>query len=414
MRSVAEQSKTDLVQHEQIIKEALDSGFPRLRFPGILEAIYFESDLPVRLQRYLFLGWASLFIYDLFAIGDYLMLSDVYHLAWAIRLCVVSPLILGAIFLSYKKIFIPIIDYLIDFIIFIAAACIILMLFFSDHENSIHYYTGIFIIVIFGNIVMRLRFWHALSVSLLIQLLFTLTLDKVIPITSHSAFNVSLVLMTTIVISLIANYRMEKELRRVFLLNLLLQIDSIKLEESNKVFKMLSISDPLTGLSNRRYFDATLEREVKSALRKNHNLCLLFLDIDYFKLYNDTYGHQAGDVCIRKIADSLQQSLKRPRDMCARYGGEEFVVLLPDTDIQGATGMAETIRMTIEDMHLPHKASQISDYVTVSLGVSELLSGNADAINQLIENADKALYCAKNEGRNRVRRYSQNESQCPV
>ena len=130
-------------------------------------------------------------------------------------------------------------------------------------------------------------------------------------------------------------------------------------------------------------------------------------DIDNFKAYNDCYGHSAGDECLVHVANGVKISLHRPGDFCARYGGEEFVVILANTGMQGAMKVAERIRITIEGMKIRHSESEAADVVTVSLGVATLIDGGIDSHKSLIDNADKALYQAKRNGKNQVQYYRQ-------
>jgi diguanylate cyclase (GGDEF)-like protein len=163
----------------------------------------------------------------------------------------------------------------------------------------------------------------------------------------------------------------------------------------------LSHRDGLTGIANRRYFDTTLEKEWRAAQREKEFLSLILFDIDYFKKYNDAYGHLAGDDCLCQVAIAASQVLKRPRDTLARYGGEEFAVILPNTDIQGAIICAERIRSKIEGLQVAHTSSPIAPYVTASLGITTLDPHIEVPIAlQLIKEADLALYQAKREGRN--------------
>lgn len=176
-----------------------------------------------------------------------------------------------------------------------------------------------------------------------------------------------------------------------------------QLEKANRILESQSLLDGLTGIANRRQFDQVLLEEIKRARRENLSLALIMFDIDFFKIYNDTYGHLAGDDCLRTVARLAAETLKRPGDMVARYGGEEFGVILPNTDINGAKIVAEEIRKNIENAKLPHKNCPVSPYVTVSLGVA---SANPQSNNlspdRLIQKADQGLYGAKNTGRNRV------------
>lgn len=174
-----------------------------------------------------------------------------------------------------------------------------------------------------------------------------------------------------------------------------------KLEESNAVLQRLSILDGLTGIANRRHFDNTLDQEWKRCSREQSMLSLILLDIDSFKKYNDNYGHQGGDECLRQVASALNKAMKRPGDFIARYGGEEFVAILPDTDNPGAAIIAEQMRIHVEELNIPHAYSLATDHVTISLGVATIIPDlNLDP-KSLVEAADALLYRAKESGRNR-------------
>ena len=164
----------------------------------------------------------------------------------------------------------------------------------------------------------------------------------------------------------------------------------------------LAINDGLTGIYNRRYFDETLAREWKRTMREKAPLSLIMLDIDYFKKYNDTYGHQAGDECLRQVATTISGALRRPADMAARYGGEEFVVVLPNLKLEDSAKFGETIRAKIEALKMEHKQSDANPFITVSLGIASVVPSSISSYEELVGAADKALYSAKNKGRNRV------------
>ncbi|MBT3414330.1 MAG: diguanylate cyclase [Nitrospina sp.] len=174
------------------------------------------------------------------------------------------------------------------------------------------------------------------------------------------------------------------------------------LRASNKQLELLSTLDGLTGIANRRTFEKFLEREWKSSMRHTQPATAIMMDIDFFKLYNDTYGHQAGDDCLKKVARTIEKSLRRPGDLVARYGGEEFVAILSDTPKKGAFGLAEKVRASVEALKIPHQASPVNKFVTISLGVASRVPERGDASSILISEADQSLYKAKQEGRNRV------------
>ncbi len=174
-----------------------------------------------------------------------------------------------------------------------------------------------------------------------------------------------------------------------------------ELEAANRKLEALSSTDGLTGIANRRHFDEVLENEWGRALRINQPLALLMLDVDLFKHYNDLYGHQAGDECLRRVAESLQANAQRPGDLAARYGGEEFTLIAANMDASSAMHFAELVREAIESLEQPHAKSPFGK-VTVSIGVAVMIPGNTQRPEILIHRADDALYLAKNQGRNRV------------
>jgi diguanylate cyclase (GGDEF)-like protein/PAS domain S-box-containing protein len=174
-----------------------------------------------------------------------------------------------------------------------------------------------------------------------------------------------------------------------------------QLEEANSMLERISNHDGLTAIPNRRSFEHFYELEWRRACRERKRISLVMIDVDFFKSYNDHYGHLAGDQCLKRIAQALQV-LNRPGDMVARYGGEEFVAVLAGTDRQGAAHMAELMRSRVAELRLPHEHSGIASHVTISLGIaSEIPEGGSSALN-LILKADQALYLAKSRGRNRV------------
>lgn len=166
--------------------------------------------------------------------------------------------------------------------------------------------------------------------------------------------------------------------------------------------RQLTTEDGLTRLFNRRFFDESLEQEWRRMMRIQHPISMLMIDVDHFKHYNDTYGHIAGDVCLRQIAAELTRQMRRAGDIVARYGGEEFAVILPETDAETAKGLAETLRESVQDLCLEHIGIPDESVVTLSVGVATLVPTASQSAIRLVSLADKALYRAKASGRNQV------------
>ncbi len=174
------------------------------------------------------------------------------------------------------------------------------------------------------------------------------------------------------------------------------------LEEANRTYRSMSLTDGLTGVANRRRFDEVFAHEYSRHTRSGANLSLILLDIDYFKTYNDTYGHVQGDECLRTVSQAISSCITRPADLAARYGGEEFACILPETDLRGATIIAEKIRLAIATCAIPHESSEVADHVTASLGVVTVACTLDKTGEDVLNQVDELLYLAKSGGRNRV------------
>ena len=175
----------------------------------------------------------------------------------------------------------------------------------------------------------------------------------------------------------------------------------VTLKLQSDVLRSLAFVDGLTGARNRRYFDEQLAIEIGRSLRSKQALSLVLMDVDFFKRFNDLYGHQVGDDCLRQLARAFQTCLKRPADLVARYGGEEFVCLLPGTDAPGAMRVAESLRFAVLVCEIPHAQSTVNPCVTVSLGIATLSPEHPVTAEALLKLADQNLYLAKEQGRNR-------------
>ncbi len=188
----------------------------------------------------------------------------------------------------------------------------------------------------------------------------------------------------------------------------------VELKRLRDQLAMLAVTDALTGLSNRRHLERSLQTEAARLARTEDWLSVIMLDIDFFKQFNDTYGHPAGDRCIMMVASALIRAVKRATDLPARYGGEEFACVLPGTDPHGAELVAQEIRLQIQSLNIPHERSQVSPFITVSIGVASARCQPNMLADHWISEADRQLYISKQQGRNRISKvqFDQREEYC--
>jgi diguanylate cyclase (GGDEF)-like protein len=192
---------------------------------------------------------------------------------------------------------------------------------------------------------------------------------------------------------------LEKEKRQ-------LSLALVDVEKARTELELLATVDVLTGLANRRRMEQFLTEAWHNARRDKREIALIMADVDHFKLYNDGYGHNKGDECLKKVAELLNGNIPRETDLVARFGGEEFCVILPNTSEEGGYKVAENLRRSIEGLGYPHEYSPTLKTVTVSLGVASISPADGHVVAQLLERADQALYAAKRSGRNRVEVHS--------
>ena len=192
-----------------------------------------------------------------------------------------------------------------------------------------------------------------------------------------------------------------RAMQRIIQMRQSLLVLTRKLDAANQELKRLTSLDGLTGIANRRHFEEVLEREWRRAMRQGDELSILMCDIDYFKDYNDTFGHQAGDECLCRVASALTGAMDRGGDLLARYGGEEFIAVLPGTSLSGASTVAAQMRKAINDMNIEHPSSPFKR-ITASFGIASAVAMPETDPHSIIGAADKALYKAKHAGRNRI------------
>jgi diguanylate cyclase (GGDEF)-like protein len=197
--------------------------------------------------------------------------------------------------------------------------------------------------------------------------------------------------------------RLKDEMERRIARERELLVLTQRLEEANEKLRRLSNLDGLTGIANRRYLDEVLPREWLRAARDRQPIFVIMVDIDFFKSFNDTYGHQHGDVCLKRVATALKKAMRRPADLLARYGGEEFIAVLPETDLSGAMKVAQTMRSNVSSMALEHSGSGVGSCVTLSIGLDGMIPDHGTDPSLLVAASDEALMEAKREGRDRIK-----------
>ena len=267
-----------------------------------------------------------------------------------------------------------------------------------------YYWTSLNIIVLYPFLLMNMRYRFAAASGIAVFLLFAALGNSVVGM-SHGGYMSSVgILGAAFVMGAIGGYILERHKRRNFLQQYLTRLEVSDLQRSNLKLESLSHIDPLTDIPNRRFFDTNFEKEWARCRRDKLPISLLLVDIDRFKLYNDSYGHPAGDHVLKQVAKCLKKAVRRPADFVARYGGEEFAVVLADTDESGINKAADRILENVRNLHISHDHREAGEepYVTVSIGAASMIPNEGNNLDLLIELTDKALYEAKRTGRNRL------------
>ena len=310
----------------------------------------------------------------------------------AVRVGVVTPILALVTFAIWWGVRPVVRETLMTLANIIAPVSVIVMVMVAQKGDAGPSRGALTIVFLFITVVVRLRFWYATAACLcLVGVQLSIPWLMHLPVPGNVALSV-----VTMAATLTANYTLEREYRRNYLQRVLLRIQSARLAALVEQLQELSHRDPLTGLANRRAMDTQLG----DLCERKEQFAAIVVDVDHFKAFNDRYGHQIGDDCLRRIAAMLRASLRRVSDRVARMGGEEFAVLLPQTSLEDAYTIAERMRKSVAELRIPHLDSPSGNVVTISAGVSGT-SGSV-APDELLAEADRALYRAKALGRNRV------------
>lgn len=415
-------ASTGLSALNVLIEEGLNAPIWRMQLPGELEARFKRHQFNFRFHHTLRSGWLALMIFNSFLLVDWLMVQDVFWEAVLVRVVVFTPLCL-IILLTGNYFFKPeldvwqakpnLTDWLITLTGWAAASCLAIIVYQSHSPYAPMYHAGFMIVMLYGNLVQKLNFKFAVLFTAGVQAISLTFMQLTSDFPTDLKIALTLLLSGVGLITVISNYLAEKIRRRFYLLQLQEQTLVQELSQANDQLQKISRSDVLTGLYNRRHFHEYLAHTWQRAEISKEPVAVLMIDVDHFKAFNDHYGHQAGDDCLKQVAMSLEDNLRRPGDMVARYGGEEFVAVLPNTGPREALQAAARVRRGVEQMMMRHEYSAAARVVTISIGVG-VGSSDPDALikhqddqlggaERLLACADRALYEAKHAGRNCVK-----------
>lgn len=387
------------INNLQEIRDTLHYPRWRLRFSPLLEKHFknFYSEMFVGQMRAIILIGLALFT----ACG---LLDFIFAPKWEMlvlsRIIIVMPFLIGLTIFAFSEKFKQ--HQQVVLMLFMTILLLDVAWIGYDLQRPYEdlYYNSISLIAIFLLSVSKVQFKYTFMLMVLLYIIFNISLVLESFDDTSIIFLHNYLYLSGAILGLFGNYTSEKVIRKAFLQQELIKIDSELLEKTNRDLRELAIHDGLTGLVNHRHFQEQLENEWRRALRYQYAVSLLMIDVDYFKEYNDAYGHQAGDIALQRVASVLKYIGKRPGDVAARYGGDEFSMLLVGTDQPGVGHIAARIIELLTQQLIPHSGSKIANYLTVSIGATTQVPTMGSDHNELIRQADLALYEAKKAGRN--------------
>lgn len=407
------QSKRNYAEaHALLIENTLKNGFPLLRFDPPLEQEFRKVFSSISTKQVRFTSFVGFLIYLLFGLADSWLPPDLASITFLLRYGLVAPVLFLLIGFSFSN---TLFKYSVRFLFlgcaFVALSFLgVIALLPSPYDYL--YFIGFLPLSIFIFSIVHLNFKQT---SLLVWFVFTVQMLSCLFMNYHyvltlwgisSSSITALIIFFLVVVNFMGmafSYSMERESRKDFLKSYLLLSENMKLKRLSEKLRELSTTDPLTALSNRRHFENRFESEWRRAMRERKSLSLVLLDVDFFKNYNDGYGHQMGDVCLQKISKVLKSHAQRSGDVAARYGGEEFILLFPRIDLQQLTRLVERLRLSVEKLDIAHKFSQNEkQVVTVSIGAASCIPERHLDPVELLAAVDGMLYEAKRNGRNTV------------
>jgi diguanylate cyclase (GGDEF)-like protein len=377
------------------LEEEIANGFPFLRFSQQLESAFEQEVAKERWRQLAFGGLFGIILYDLFLVTDWLVSPETFATAVWVRLGVVTPVGLLLVASLYLNPTVVVREFLVAAGgVGLGAVSLLYLMLISPSAQQEAQHQAIILILLFVTMVQRVRFWWATAACLSCFAIHAIGLAMMPSYSFEFQMSANAVFACAVVLTLFASYVLERETRMNYLL-------SLRGRFQRRDLDMKSQRDPLTGLRNRRSLDEAIETCDQASVG-GEELAVILLDIDHFKSFNDTAGHQAGDVCLKRVAAIIQSELRDYSDDVFRFGGEEFIVILRGINMAMAIRISERIRRAVEDASIPHPALPNGDCVTVSLGVASAFLGREIRVGLVISAADAALYSAKRNGRNQV------------
>jgi diguanylate cyclase (GGDEF)-like protein len=390
-------------------KQLLSSDLRELKFPEDIEKSYNEySNTNFMKSSRLILSFGIL-LYLAFGFSDFALGEEQADTLWLIRIIISATMLVGITLLFNHKMVNWVIG-LTTLGMTVIGLSVVLFIYMLEEPYSYAYHLGLVPWQVFILISLRsyLRAIAVSSLAVYVCYIFVAYSKSFAPYQPEidRLIYIMLPLFTIfwgllIAMGIYLGYQIERSARIDYIQNRLLAIDAQRLTLLSEELHLLSTTDSLTGLANRRHFENCFELEWRRAIRNQDSIALIIIDIDYFKKYNDLYGHQAGDDCLRTVCSSLQTYAQRSGELVVRYGGEEFVVLLPRMTLAGAQHIAENMCQSVRELNISHEDSNEKN-VTISLGVTAMIPNINDDDESLLRDADRALYQAKANGRNCV------------
>lgn len=387
----------------------LSSGFKDLKFPADIEKDYnWRSNATFIKSSRLILSFGIL-LYLAFGFTDYALGQEMADTLWLIRV-VLSGIMLIGITVIFNQQLIDAVIKATAFGMTIIGLSVILFIYMLDEPYSYAYHFGLVPWQVFILVSLR-SYLRAITVSSIIVFIcyILVAYSKDFAPYNPEVDRLVYVMLPMFIIfwglliamGIYLGYQMEKSARIDYVKNKLLSLDAQRLTLLSEELHLLSTTDSLTGLANRRHFENCFDLEWRRAIRTQDSIALIMIDIDYFKKFNDHYGHQAGDECLRQVCPVFQSYAQRSGELVARYGGEEFVILLPRMTLAGAQHIAQGMCRKVSHLNIAHADSDKNN-VTISIGVAAMVPTLSDDDEILLRDADRALYQAKANGRDCV------------